>query len=315
MLVSAEKCLAHLRCPVSKSELIRNGDHFECVGETSGQKCKYPVVNDKPVLIDFENSVVDRATVTGMDGESVIERAEYSGPARWVKSLLSPESKVTQDNIAKLRQSLRSLPEPARLLVIGGGSVGRALGPLYEDDRIELYSFDIYASPTVQFVADAHAIPFADGFFDGVIVQAVLEHVLEPDKVVSEIWRVLKQDGLVYAETPFMQHVHEGGYDFTRFTDSGHRYLFRRFSLVDSGVCGGPGMQLMWSVDYFVRSLFRSRLAGKVAKLAFSWAQFFDRIIPSEFAIDAASGVYFLGRKSRDEIGPTEIIAYYQGAN
>jgi 2-polyprenyl-3-methyl-5-hydroxy-6-metoxy-1,4-benzoquinol methylase len=45
---------------------------------------------------------------------------------------------------------------------------------------------------------------FGDGTCDAVVVQAVLEHVLQPDVVVAEIHRVLRPDGLVYAETPFM---------------------------------------------------------------------------------------------------------------
>ena len=103
--------------------------------------------------------------------------------------------------------------------------------PFYPEPRIALVAFDIYASPQVQFVADAHHIPLEDGCFDAVIVQAVLEHVLEPGRVVAEIYRVLKPNGLVYAETPFLQHVHEGAYElFTRFTESGHRYLFSGIS-------------------------------------------------------------------------------------
>ncbi len=53
--------------------------------------------------------------------------------------------------------------------------------------------------------------------------------MLEPERVVSEIARVLKPAGMVYSEIPFMQQVHEGAYDFTRFTDSGQRWLFRQF--------------------------------------------------------------------------------------
>ena len=35
------------------------------------------------------------------------------------------------------------------------------------------------------------------------IIYAVLEHVLEPNVVVSEIHRVPKDNGIVYAETPY----------------------------------------------------------------------------------------------------------------
>ena len=52
---------------------------------------------------------------------------------------------------------------------------------------------------------------------------------MDPNKVAAEIFRVLSSDGIVYAETPFLQESHEEPYDFTRFTELGHRWLFRNF--------------------------------------------------------------------------------------
>jgi ubiquinone/menaquinone biosynthesis C-methylase UbiE len=114
--------------------------------------------------------------------------------------------------------------------VIGGGTIGNGMESLYDDPRLDLLAFDIYASENVQFLADGHQVPLKDGSVDAVWIQAVLEHVLDPQAVVAEIRRVLRPGGLVYASTPFMQQVHEGPYDFTRFTESGHRYLFRHFT-------------------------------------------------------------------------------------
>ncbi|MEZ5361501.1 MAG: class I SAM-dependent methyltransferase [Bryobacterales bacterium] len=65
-------------------------------------------------------------------------------------------------------------------------------------------------------LCDAQRIPFADATFDAVVAQAMLEHVADPVRAVGEIWRVLKP-GLVYSETPFLQQVHAGPYDFTRY--------------------------------------------------------------------------------------------------
>jgi SAM-dependent methyltransferase len=197
---------------------------------------------------------------------------------------------------------------------LGGGSIGEGMQPLYDDPSIELMAFDIYASPHVQFISDAHCIPLADHSFDGVIVQAVLEHVLEPVQVVAEIYRVLNRQGVVYSETPFLQHVHEGAYDFTRFSESGHRYLFKHFELFKSGVVGSAGTQLLWSIDYFVKSLFRSRVLGKGFRVLFFWLQYLDVLIPEPYGVDAASGVFFLGIKSDRQITPSEIIKHYKGA-
>jgi hypothetical protein len=147
-----------------------------------------------------------------------------------------------------------------------------------------------------------------------VIVQAVLEHVVDPERVVGEIWRVLRQDGLVYAETPFLQQVHAGAYDFFRFTSSGHRYLFRRFTELAAGPVAGPGTQLLWSVDHLVRGLTRSELAGKVARGVCFWLRYLDRAIPEAYAMDDASAYYFLGRRAETELAPAELVEYYRGA-
>ena len=118
------------------------------------------------------------------------------------------------------------------MVVVGGGANQHGLDRLYQDPSINVIGFDIYGSDLVQFIADGHSIPLASGSVDAVVVQAVLEHVLDPPQVVREIHRVLRPDGIVYAETAFMQQVHEGAYDFTRYTESGHRWLFRDFELI-----------------------------------------------------------------------------------
>lgn len=314
MLLSTEDCMDAFRCPVTKADLVPVGDKLGPGSAGAKDAPLYPLVGGKPILINFDNSIVDRSVVEQASVSSSVERRAYSGSQRFIKNLLSPEQKVTRDNAAKLREMLAGRDVPARLLVVGGGSIGRGMEPLYDEPSIHLYSFDIYSSPFVQFVADAHEMPLPDDYFDGVIVQAVLEHVLEPAKVVDEIFRVLKPHGVVYAETPFMQQVHEGAYDFTRYTESGHRFLFRDFELISSGVCGGPGIQLMWSVDYFLRGIFRSRTAGKIGKLLFFWAQYFDHVMPHRYAIDGASGTFFMGKKPLQPNDRIDIVSHYTGA-
>lgn len=310
MLVAPEDSLAYLRCPRTGAELDRTS--ADSLSGPDG--VRYPVVNGKPVLIDFSDSVLSEEQVAASAAGSQIARSSYGGVKGRIKQLLSPTRKETVRNVRRLIADLEALGRPARLLIVGGGSIGHGMEPLYDHPDIDVLSFDIYDSPHVQFIADGHHLPLPDELFDAVVVQAVLEHVLQPAQVVSEIWRVLKNDGLVYAETPFMQQVHEGPYDFTRYTESGHRYLFRNFAHVASGPCGGPGIQFMWSVDHLARGIFRSNTAGKVAKLAFFWTQYLDRIIPETYAQDGASGVFFYGRKARDPITPREIIPYYRGA-
>lgn len=310
MLMAVEECIPVLRCPRTKDELTRESpDVLTC---PAGHR--YGIVHGKPVLIDFSDSVLSEEAIMATKAHSQIVRREYKGLKARIKRMVSPEKEDTAQNVRQMISDLEQLNRPVRLLMIGGGSIGQGMEPLYDHPDIQIFGFDIYDSPYVQFIADGHHLPLPDDFFDAVVIQAVLEHVLQPAQVVSEIWRVLRTGGLVYAETPFMQQVHEGPYDFTRFTESGHRYLFRNFEGIASGPNGGPGVQFMWSVDYLARSLFRSRTAGKIAKLAFFWTQYLDRFIPPAYAQDGASGVFFYGRKSDRAMQPREIISYYQGA-
>ena len=131
--------------------------------------------------------------------------------------------------------------------------------------------------------ADAHDIPFEEATFDGVIVQAVLEHVADPHRCVEQIHRVLKTGGVVYADTPFMQQVHAGGHDFTRFTHVGQRRLFRKFEEVSSGASCGPAMALAWAYQYFLLSFVRSKTARRAA-IAFArvtgfWLKYLDHYL------------------------------------
>lgn len=315
MLATRAETLELLRCPRTLRPLRRAAaDELITVAPAGETGHRYPVVDDLPILVDFEASVMDEHATLARSLTSIVPRPEYTGLAALARRIVGPPNPRSARNVRRFIELLKRDAAEPKVLIVGGGTVGDGMRPLYDDPAIEVHAFDIYRTPNVQFIADAHRIPLADGSVDGVVIQAVLELVLEPSTVVAEIRRVLGPRGLVYAETPFMQQVHEGAYDFTRFTDSGHRYLFRGFDLVASGVTSGAGVQLLWSLDFFARSLFRSRSAGKVAKVGFFWLRYLDRLIPEPYAVDAASGFYFLGRASDRPIGPKEIVAYYRGA-
>jgi ubiquinone/menaquinone biosynthesis C-methylase UbiE len=50
--------------------------------------------------------------------------------------------------------------------------------------------------------ADAQNLPFNDSFFDCVVSSEVIEHVPNPEKVLAEIFRVLKADGRMVITVP-----------------------------------------------------------------------------------------------------------------
>jgi SAM-dependent methyltransferase len=281
------------RCPRCRLAL----SSLECLG----CEIRFSAVGNLPVLVDFDASVLERDRTFAQAASSPV-------PGR-VRRKRAPHPQVS----ANLR-SLSGLLEPSsRVLVVGGGEDAHGLGDLTSRSDLVSITFDIYASDLTDFLADAHSIPLPDESVDCVAIQAVLEHVLDPWKVVDEIYRVLRPNGIVYAETPFMQQVHEGAYDFTRFTESGHRWLFRKFELIESGPIGGPIAVITWTNEYLlrglkmptkIRSVFR-RIAGLFAR--------FDPALNRRINADSASAVYFLGRKNPGYPGlsPADVIAFY----
>lgn len=281
-------------CPRCKSPLAS----LQCAQCGVG----FDSVHDIPVLVDFEESVLERIATLDTAAESPVpERVAGRSPR------LHPQVSANLERLAGL------LEPGSKILVVGGGEDAHGLGNLISQLDIVSVTFDIYSSTLTDFVADAHSIPLLDQSVDCVAIQAVLEHVLEPWRVVEELYRVLRPGGVVYAETPFMQQVHEGPYDFMRFTESGHRWLFRKFELIDSGAIGGPMMVLAWTMDFVLRGLRAPRKIRGAFRRFLNLLSRFDGILNRRFNADSASAVYFTGRKPTGEyrLSPSEIISFY----
>jgi SAM-dependent methyltransferase len=313
-MLRCPQCGSTLRLAPAEHRVYCNNENGRC---TIGQG--FPLAGDQPALVVFERSVLSEASLLEGDGDSPLRRRRPGGLARrMVRKIyrtLHGANRVAGPNCERFLGELSKIASQPVVLNVGGGSVGDGTQSLHGNTgNVRVVCFDIYASSETDFIADAHDIPLADASVDGVWIQAVLEHVIQPDRVVAEIHRVLKPGGIVYAEIPFMQTVHEAAYDFTRFTDTGVRWLFRWFDRIQSGTVLGPGDALLWSITAALAGLFRSRRAGNlIATLLFFWVRFFDYLIPAPFAIDAACGLYFLGRKAAGPISPKDAIGSFQG--
>jgi SAM-dependent methyltransferase len=317
MLAQLSEVRDILACPRCRGALRDSPADLRCAQPSCGlARQVFPTIAAKPALIDFDQSILDRAELLENAGSACAELS-HEGRSRGALSrallrLIFGYNLVAEAKVGEILGEIKALAPRGRLLVIGGGAVGSGVQAMYDDPEVQVIGTDIYHSPHVTLIADGHRLPFADQSVDGVWIQAVLEHVLDPQQVVAEIHRVLRPDGVVFADTPFMQQVHEGAYDFTRFTLSGHRWLFRHFALIDAGTSGGAGLAALWSVRYLARAVSGSGPLGTLMQLAFFWLRFLDRWANPRDTADAASAVYFYGRKNATPISPKEIVAFYQ---
>lgn len=307
---------SNLACPKCKNKIIQIENKFKC----NNCNINYPIVNNIPILINEENSLFSiKDFLNKLKTTREINESKQKKAIKKIARKLIPKigfNLKAKENYSNLSNLLSKKPYRSKVLVIGGGELGQGMKPLINNEKIILTEGDVYFGERTQIIFDSHDIPFASNTFDAVIIQAVLEHVVNPYRCVEEIWRVLKKDGIVYAETPFMQQVHENEFDFTRFTLGGHRRLFRYFKEIDSGVVCGPGMALAWSINRFFDSFSKSKIITffryGILPFFIFWLKYFDYYFTKKpWASDNASGIFFMGIKSDKPISDRDIIKNY----
>jgi SAM-dependent methyltransferase len=284
----------------------------------------FPVVDGIPVMVNEQRSLFSTQEIVARRGiDKLLRENSASANAPFKERFFDALPKLSKNRKAdelftRFAALLRDAAPQSRVLVVGGGVLGAGMDRLVAAPHVELIESDVYLGPRNRLVCDATDLPFEDQSLDGVVIQAVLGNVMDPERAAAEIWRVLRPDGLVYVETAFMQQVYLGRYDFTRYSLLGLRRLFRWFDEVASGTQGGPGMASAWSYQYLLWSFTTSSRARAwlrlFARCTGFWLVALDRfLINRPSALDAASGHYFLGRRSERCLSDRELVAAYRG--
>ena len=266
----------------------------------------FPIVNDVPILLSDSNEFFNKQT--SVDPTS----SGFSQSLIKLFSSFVPSQTLIRNQDNAFYRFLDILPDKSSCLVIGSGDDFRTI-ELLKSKGVKAITSDVFYSSSVDFVFDAESIPFADSSFNSIVCIAVLEHVLEPKKVVSEFSRVLVDGGVVFSSIPFLQHVHMGRFDFQRYSFLGHRWLFKQFDEIEMGSCSGAGSALVWSLTGFFQSFSNKRYYRYFAKLFFRffffWLKYLDYIPQSS---DFALGTYFIGRNRKvDTLTRTELLKRY----
>jgi SAM-dependent methyltransferase len=211
-----------------------------------------------------------------------------------VRPLLTHRSKARRELTPRFVQSF---PDRATILNVGAG------GTEYGTNVVNL---DIAPGSGIDVVGVAEALPFRDGAFDGVVFQAVLEHVRDASKALSEIARVLRPGGSVLVEVPFMQGYHAAPADYRRFTVNGLRQELAShgFTVVAGGVAVGPASAMAWITAEYLALLLsgRSGRVYRVTRIFTTWLAWPLKWTDSwldghEMAHVVASGVWAQGTK------------------
>jgi SAM-dependent methyltransferase len=315
MRVEVDKISESMICPECQSDLRFEKKNYICTSISCGMV--YPIVKNIPILINNSNSVFKIEDFKNYE-DTFFVSSKSSKIYNFLKFITPSISKniMAGKNFDELGKLLLKKNKRPTVLIIGGSIDGEGIKELKKYSKIKILESDVSHGPNTQIIFDSHNIPFKNNTFDCVIVQAVLEHVLDPYMCVEEIHRVLNSTGLVYSEIPFIQQVHGGKYDFTRFTYLGHIRLFRKFNMIKSGVSCGPGMALSWSYMYFLMSFssnkyYKLLVQGFASFTSFYFKYFDYYLIKKKFSRDSGSGNYYIGEKSDKILSDKKLLELY----
>lgn len=119
-----------------------------------------------------------------------------------------------------------------RVLNIGaGGEIAKRISKL---ENAEITSLDCGEKKKPDVIADARDMYMFDkNSFDIVFLMDVIEHIPEPHKAISEVFRVLKKGGTLVLSAPFIFPIHDAPHDYFRFTRFGLSHLLRNFEDIE----------------------------------------------------------------------------------
>jgi SAM-dependent methyltransferase len=112
-------------------------------------------------------------------------------------------------------------------------------------------------------------MPFSDDTFDTIISTEVLEHCFDYNTYIKECLRTLKPGGIIFFTVPFLWPLHEGPYDYYRYTPHALKKMFKDLGQDDLELfsLGGWNASLatmigLWSKRYLSKK--KSKLLNPV---------------------------------------------------
>ncbi len=171
-----------LQCPVCGSK-FPSPDGFSCTS------CEFGSADGRDLR--FKNPL-----------QRVIRFAVGGGPSinEFLLQIDTTRPSITYAGPKALRDSAELMSEVAARVPGGGTALDLGCGARDQAPCLEHLGFRYvgvdFDSAGADYLADAHALPFADSSFNCVFSYAVLEHLSNPFVAIQEVARVLKPGGL-----------------------------------------------------------------------------------------------------------------------
>lgn len=180
-----------------------------------------------------------------MPPQETLEQVQKTGRERLYPSLTNPSWLVLRKRRELFQRWLSALL-PAHPVVLDVG--GRIQPYLPMLPGVNYVAIDLRCTPLVTVVAHAEQIPFSSERFDLVLCTQMLEYAPDPQRVISEIHRVLKPGGALILSVPAV-FPRDADEDRWRFLPAGIRQLLAGFSEIEIASEGGSITGLFRTVN------------------------------------------------------------------
>lgn len=203
-----------------------------------------------------------------------------------------------------------------RMLNAGCGSRDVA-SYLRANGTTEVTRYDIASEDPDVTLGPIESMPFADGMFDSALCNAVLEHVVDPERATAELARVVRKGGHIVVTVPFLQPYHASPGDYRRYTADGLAQLGRNagLELLELLPVHSIGQTLGWIIWEYAREKGGALRKGAAWIAAFLLTRLWTRSEPkvlknantvqAVFRVPYSNEAGIIGTKWRQQPLPT----------
>ena len=285
-----EKLRDILQCPECQNEIKIHPHEIVC------QTClkQFPIKNNVPL---FSIEEIEKKGLITTPEKQILYNLKEKFPVLTLlpKLLKTPSLKYLTRGKDRLESYVKNIANNPEAIILDIGA-GRKKYP-------ETITLDLYHYPDIDLCANAEKLPLKDNSVDMVLNTSAMEHMVNIDKILTEMDRVLKSGGFIFVATPFVFPYHPQPFDLTRWSADGLKHLFPNYTCLESGSVRGPHATLHRVISSYFAWLFS---LGNYPIYLFLYMVFSWVFLPLGI-LDALHGQY------RQKQSPLDCIVYFIG--
>jgi SAM-dependent methyltransferase len=201
-----------------------------------------------------------------MPAKETLEQVQKLGRERLYPSITNPNWLVLRKRRELILDWLREMPSDNLWVLDVGGRI-QPYRVLLGARCARYVALDVRRTLLVDVIGQGECLPFPARQFDLIFCTQVLEYVPHPQRVVNEIYRVLKPGGHLLLSAPAV-FPRDSETEYWRFLPCGLKELLSPFSTVDVVPEGNSWVGFIRTVNVCLLTFARSLVLGGILRFS-----------------------------------------------